>query len=687
MEVGGVERGVLDLSTFFKNNRGTSGDEAIENIVISSGGRLLKELDKENIKHYELNVHKKSFFSIFLIPKLKKILQTDDIDIIHARSRVPGWISFFASRGTKTHYITTIHGIYKSPKSSQVMGWGKFVICPSRAVARHMKDNFLVPEEKIVIINRWVNLEKFKFGDASKRKNSNTIVSAGRITPSKGYEYLIEGFKKIVRQNPYLKLKIVGSPDPTKTDYFDHLRTLVNRFSLNHNVEFTGFRPDVENVLGLAKMAIVPSVIDEAFPRGVLEACASGAPVIATEVGGVAEIIENGINGILVEPKNSEQIAQAIIRLINDPSLAENMAKNAREKVEKLYSMEKSLAETRKLYKKAIDFTRILVIKISSLGDIILAIPSLKTLKEKFPCGTISILTLKKYAPILHDCPYVDEVITLENDYKKLKNIFAISKNLRMKSFDYIVDFQNTRASHIISFLSFPRYSFGYSLRLGFLLTKKLKLDRSLDPLSSQEKILELLGLRIQEKKLNFWDIKTNTQEKVFTDENKLIGINVSASNKWQTKNWPMNNILSLIGLITKNFPSYKIVLLGDLAAKETADKIESFTSPKPYNLCAKTSLQDLPAIIKRLKVFITPDTATLHLAEALGVPTIALFGPTDPRRHTVKSENLHIFCKDLLCSFCYKPKCKLGEKPPCMEKITAQEIFSKISEIISKEN
>ena len=450
MEVGGVERGVLDLSIFFKKRHSASATDEIENIVISSGGRLLKELDKENITHYELPVHKKSLFSIFLIPKLKKILRTENIDIIHARSRVPGWISFFASRGSKTHYITTIHGIYKSPKSSQVMGWGKFVICPSRAVARHMKDNFLVPEEKIVIINRWVNLEKFKFFGAEARKNSNTIVSAGRITPSKGYEYLIEGFKKIVRQNPYLKLKIIGSPDSTKTAYFDHLRTLVNRFSLNHNVEFTGFRPDVENVLAQARMAIVPSVIDEAFPRGVLEACASGAPVIATEVGGVAEIIENGTNGILVEPKNSEQIAQAIIRLLNDPSLAENMAKNAREKIEKLYSMEKSLAETEKVYKKALDFTRVLVIKISSLGDIILAIPSLKALKESFPCGTISVLTLKKYAPILYDCPYVDEVITLENDYKKLKNVFNIAKNLRMKAFDYIIDLQNSKVSHLI---------------------------------------------------------------------------------------------------------------------------------------------------------------------------------------------------------------------------------------------
>jgi len=194
MEVGGVERGIIDLTSYFKNETVKEAD--IENIVVSGGGRLIAELEKEGITHYELPVYKKSLFSIFLIPKLKKIIDKEKISIIHARSRVPGWLSFFASRGKNACYITTIHGIYKNKWFSEVMGWGKFVICPSRAVARHMKEKFYVPEEKIVVINRWVNLNKFKFIDSSKRKQSNTIVSIGRISPSKGYEYLIEGFKK-----------------------------------------------------------------------------------------------------------------------------------------------------------------------------------------------------------------------------------------------------------------------------------------------------------------------------------------------------------------------------------------------------------------------------------------------------------------------------------------------------------
>ncbi len=678
MEIGGVERGVIDLATYFK-------DKDIQNIVVSGGGRLVEQLAAEGIPHYTLPVYKKSLFSFFLISDLRKILEKEHVDIIHARSRVPGWISFFASRGRKAYFITTIHGIYKSKSSSEVMGWGKFVICPSKAVARHMKETFGVSEDKIVVINRWVNLHKFTYTDPEIRKNSNIIVSVGRVSPSKGYEYLIEAFKKVMRNNPFLTLEIVGSADKSKLDYLQHLKTLVNRYALDRNVKFIGFRPDVENVLSHARMVIVPSVIDEAFPRSVLEAYACGIPVIATNVGGVSEIIEDNIDGISVEPKNSEAIANAMVKLLGDNTLADTLAKNAREKVERLYSMEKCLKETQAVYQKTISYFRILIIKISSLGDLILAIPSLKALKERFPEGKICLLTLKQYAPILYGCPYLDEVITLDVDYKKFANIKTVARILRRKGFDYIIDLQNNHASHLISYLSYPHYSLGYSLRWGFLLTKHIRTNHADDPLTSQERILQLLGISIADKKLLFWEPK-EPAAKLNIDGDNLIGINISASKRWQSKNWPFAHVVNLIELIYKHLPYYKVVLIGDESAKEKADKIESYITPRPVNLCAKTSLQDLPVLFSKLKLFITPDTATLHLAQAIGIPTIAFFGPTDPNRHTIKANNLHIFCKDLLCSFCYSPQCKkkTEEKDLCMKKITPQEVFAKIKEILT---
>ncbi|UCC94393.1 MAG: glycosyltransferase family 9 protein, partial [Candidatus Omnitrophota bacterium] len=152
---------------------------------------------------------------------------------------------------------------------------------------------------------------------------------------------------------------------------------------------------------------------------------------------------------------------------------------------------------------------------------------------------------------------------------------------------------------------------------------------------------------------------------------------------RWKSKRWPTKNIMKFIDTVYKNLPKYRIVLLGDEEASVEAERIETFLYPRPINLCGKTTLADLPHVIKQLKVFVTPDTATLHLAQALDVPTIGLFGPTSPARHTVKSKNLTVFCKKLDCSFCYSPRCKLREKYACMEKIDPEEVFSKVNEIV----
>ena len=675
MDIGGVERGVIDQVRHFK-------DKDTENIVISGGGRMVSDLRSAGALHYELPVYRKSLFSFFLVRPLRKMINDRRADIVHARSRVPGWISFFATRGTDAHFIATAHGMYKSKFMSQVMGWGKFVICPSTVIARHMKSVFGVPEERIVIINRWVDSGVFKFKDYSQRQDSNTIVSVGRISSSKGFEYLIAAFKRVVRNNPYIKLKIIGSADKSKEHYLESLKTLVGRYSLSYNVEFCGFRPDIENVLAEARMLISPSVIDESFGRTIVEAFSCGVPVIATSVGAHKEIIRNRQNGLLVEPRNSEELANSILELLKDKKLAQDLTETARGDIGK-YSMANSLDEVMGVYKKAMSFLRILVIKISSFGDLILAMPSLKAIKEKFPESKLCLLTLKKYASFLHGCPYVDEVITVNDDYKRFRNTISVAKTLRMRAFDYIIDLQNSKTSHLLSFLSFARYSFGYSLRRGFMLNRRVKYNYSDDPLTSQERVLKLLGITLREKKLCLWD--GDEQTRFSLPKNDLIGINISASKNWESKNWPTENIISLIETIYKNFSSVRIVLLGDQNSKDRADKIENLLWPRPINLCGKTSLRDLAPLMKKLKVFIAPDTALLHLASAAGIPTIALFGPTDPSRHTVRANNLHVFLKKINCSFCYKPKCMQTEKNICLKKISPQEVFLKIKDILGK--
>ncbi|MCF7887397.1 MAG: glycosyltransferase [Candidatus Omnitrophica bacterium] len=682
MKAGGVERGVLDLVKYFKASDNFSN---FESIVISAGGNLTYLLDNLGIKHYQFSVDKKSPFSLLTVPKISKFILKEKPEIIHARSRVPAWISFFATRNTECHFITTAHGIYKNKISSEVMGWGKAVICPSKTVARHMKEKFGVPEEKIIIIPRWVDLDKFKFFNYQNRIDDNFIVSVGRISPTKGYQYLINAFRKVVRFNPYLKLKIIGPVDKNKLRYFDYLKTLVTRFSLNYNVEFIGFCQDIENILPNAKLLVAPSLVQEAFGRVVVEAAACGTPVVATKVGGFQEIIDDKKDGLLVPPANSDSLSEAILKLINDPELSEEIAIKARAKVEAHYTMDKILNSLERVYEKTVKEKRILITKLSSLGDIILAIPSLARLRQEFPDAKIYLLTLKKYASFFYGCPYIDKIITVSPDYKKIKKIFQISKRLRRLSFDYTIDLQNNRASQLISFLSFGRKSFGFRRKLGFLLNHTASYEKSekIGPLDSQEKILKLLGVTFEEKKLLFWQTKPLALSDFNLGKGKLIGINLSASKKWKTKNWPGENINHFIKLFTKEHPDCKIILLGDKASLSQAEIVKQFNrSRRIINLCGKTEIAELIEVLKKLSLFITPDTASLHLAQCLGVETIALFGPTNPKLHTVRASNLKIIDKGLSCQYCYKDRCRTNQ---CMKAISAKEVMPLASTILEK--
>ena len=397
----------------------------------------------------------------------------------------------------------------------------------------------------------------------------------------------------------------------------------------------------------------------------------------------IPEIISDRENGFLVPTKNPQALSSVILEALSDHNRLERIVHLARQKVEEKYSFSICLGAINDLYNKTKKFKRILIIKISSLGDIILAVPSLKAIRQRFPYAKVTLLTLGRYTSLFYDCPYVDNVVGLEKKYKSISCMLRISFSLRHSSFDYIIDLQNNHASHFISFLSFPRKSFGFSRKMGFLLTNRAKFpyDKSVSPLDSQERILNLLGIKFKTKELVSWDMHSHDISSFGLAKSNFIGINIAASKNWQTKNWPVDHIKLLISMIYRNFPDLKVVFIGDSDSRYLSRMIESKLKFKVINLCGRTTIRDLIEVLKKMKIFITPDTATLHLSESLGIPTIALFGPTNPSAHTVKSNNLYVLYNKFACSFCYRRKCS---NIKCMEAILPARIFSLIKQILS---
>jgi len=690
LNVGGVETGTVDFAKYLVAHGHKS-------VVVSAGGTLVDELEKGKTKHYTLPVHKKSLISIIhLIGALRKIIMQEEIDIVHARSRVPGWISYFACRKTKSSFVTTCHGYYQSRIFSQIMGWAKLVIVPSEIIGRHMIDDFKVSSQSIRCIPRSVDLDKFK--KIKKRKHEHkgnfTIAMIGRITPLKGHIYFIKAMAGVIRRIPYAKIWIIGDAPVKKELYKRELEMLVKRLGLAENFEFLGARKDIPELLEKTDVLVLATTTQEAFGRVILEAQAAGVPVVATKVGGVVDIIDDEKTGLLVMPKDTEAMAKAVCRLFKDQKFSRNLVREAKKKLQEKYTLDHMAQKTLGVYEELLSSINILVVKISSLGDVVLITASLKAIREKYPNAKITCLVGKESRKILQNCPYLDGIIIYDykNKDKGWLNFFKLSQKLRKYRFDKVIDFQNNRKSHLFSYLSFPKSSYGYNNgKWGFLLSNQVKNPQNDIPaVDHQFKILNMLD--IQQKKdvcLELWPSKKDKryvegllQSEWLSVKSKMVGINIAASEKWKTKRWPLEYIVRFCDILSNK--NIRVVMVGEDKDKCLVEEIVSMTKSKPAIFVGKTDIMQLAVLIKMCQVFVSLDSAPMHIAAAMEVPLVALFGPTDAERHRPPAKQIVVLDKKLECAPCYSPFCKILTHA-CMKAITPEDVILNVEKIISR--
>ncbi|MCK4249061.1 MAG: glycosyltransferase family 4 protein, partial [Candidatus Omnitrophica bacterium] len=282
MNTGGVETGVVDLARSLVR----AGHKTI---VVSNGGLLVRDLTSAGAKHYQLPVGRKEPLTAWRMTReLVKIIKTEKIDIVHARSRVPGWIAWLACRRTGTKFVTTCHGYYSQHFFSRVMGWGRKVIVASQAIGRHMVEDFKMPYERMSFIPRGVDLEKFKFRPPQEQEPDKEkiyrIGIIGRLTPIKGHPVFIKAIHRLISCDPNLKIKafIIGEASGDKEDYFLELKKQVKKLGLDDHLEFSGRKSDIPEVLSELDIMVLATTVPEAFGRVIIEAQAVGVPVIAT---------------------------------------------------------------------------------------------------------------------------------------------------------------------------------------------------------------------------------------------------------------------------------------------------------------------------------------------------------------------------------------------------------------------
>lgn len=327
-------------------------------VVCPAVGSLYDELKRIGVETHivRMNTLRNLNFLLWVktINRLVQLIKSKKIQIIHSNGSRATIFGGIAARLTKTPLIWHVRIVNSDKLLDRLLArLASKIIVISKAVSRRF--NWLKnKEDKIVLVYNGIDLERFKpnvgirkvRGEISLSSKTPMVVTVGRLDWYKGHKYLLEAAEKIVQTLPDARFLIVGDGG-----YRKRLENQVKQLNLDENVIFTGNRKDIPEILAGIDLFVLSSV-SEGFGRAVAEAMACAKTVVATKAGGLSEVVEDGITGRLVSPKNSTALAEAIIELLKDKKKAENMGIAGRKRVEKLFSIERNVKSIEELYEK-----------------------------------------------------------------------------------------------------------------------------------------------------------------------------------------------------------------------------------------------------------------------------------------------------------------------------------------------
>ena len=365
---GGAETGCYDLAHYLF-------EQDCKSYIVTSGGELLKYVDKKKVKVIKLPVHSKNPVLILLNSIiLTFIILFLNINIVHVRSRAPAWSCLIATKITFRKLVTTFHGTYNFSSNikkfyNSVMVNSDLLIAGSNFIFSHINDNYLEylnSKKKFLVIFRGINTEYFdpdnlKKNSVSKlrtlwqiEENSKVILLPGRLTSWKGQELFIEAISKFKKLNSELNFTaVILGNDQGRTVYKKKLERLVEQYNLTNDFRFIEKCEYMPAAYMLADIVISSSIEPEAFGRVSVEAQSMKKPIIASNIGGSNETIIDNKTGILFESGNTDSLSKKINEIINlDTLTLELMGKEGRKNVINRFNIEKMCLNTYSEYKK-----------------------------------------------------------------------------------------------------------------------------------------------------------------------------------------------------------------------------------------------------------------------------------------------------------------------------------------------
>jgi lipopolysaccharide heptosyltransferase I len=324
-----------------------------------------------------------------------------------------------------------------------------------------------------------------------------------------------------------------------------------------------------------------------------------------------------------------------------------------------------------------IDPRKILIVKPSSLGDVIHSLPFLNAVKTCFPKSEIHWIIAKGLEGILESHPMINKLWVIDKDsWKNIQNVKStiqeikvLFKKLKQEKYDLVVDLQGLLRSGVITGAT------GAPVRIGFrearegssvFYTHKVAGGKNIHAVDRYLKIAESLGCNTTDISFPFPFVQSSDFRLQTSDTGDYAVIVPGA--RWKTKIWPAEKFGKLASLLP-----LESIIVGSKTDKAIADEIVSLSGGRALSLAGKTNLRELIAVISRANFIVSNDSGPMHIAAALNVPVFAIFGPTDPSRTGPYGKGHTIIREDILCSPCFRKSC---DDMKCMKDLSVEKVY-----------
>jgi glycosyltransferase involved in cell wall biosynthesis len=359
LKIGGLEKVIATIALNLNTKR-----YEVNVWCLAEGGDIASELIG-----YGVNVKflgKSSYHNPLSILLLALQLRKEQFDIIHTHGYFAGTFGRLAAiLACIPVIITHVHSTYFEYKTRNLLienFLARFtgrIICVSRAVQKFVTEIEGIKEVKTCVIynaagnqkNEHIYLDKGRMKKIIGIDNTDlVIIIVASLTENKGHRILLAAFKRVLLKHPSIRLLIVGD-GPLNAD----LQAATKYWNIEQQVIFTGKRTDIPELLQISDIAALTSLYREGLGISLIEAMAFGLPLIGTSLGGIPELIEDNVNGLLVAPGNVDDLASAIETLVTKRDLRERMGQKSKLIYEEKFTVSRMMKEIETLYEQLLD--------------------------------------------------------------------------------------------------------------------------------------------------------------------------------------------------------------------------------------------------------------------------------------------------------------------------------------------